>query len=148
MSLLEEVQQQQKKPKDKVPKFNVGDAVRVHFRIVEGEKERVQIFEGLVISRKGGEGANARFTVRRVAHNEGVERVFPLHSPRLERVEVVREGRVRRAKLHYLRGLSGKAARVKGKPRSAASRKAGPGGDDQPEKNVSSEESAEPTESE
>lgn len=120
MNLMKEVQQRQLKPPDKVPKFKVGDTVRVHFRIVEGEKERIQVFEGVVIGRKGGEGPHARFTVRRVAFNEGVERVFPLHSPRVERVEVVREGHVRRAKLYYLRERSGKAARVKGKGRAAA----------------------------
>ncbi len=106
------------KPKDQVPQFKVGDTVRVHFRIVEGDKERVQIFEGVVIGRKGGEGAQARFTVRRLSYNEGVERVFPLHSPRVEDVEVIREGTVRRAKLHYLRERSGKAARVRAKGRS------------------------------
>lgn len=118
MNLLQEVEENQKKPPDQIPKFNPGDRVRVHFRIVEGEKERVQIFEGIVISRKGGEGPLARFTVRRVVFGEGVERVFPLHSPRVERVEVIREGKVRRAKLHYLRERSGKAARVKAKGRS------------------------------
>jgi large subunit ribosomal protein L19 len=101
------------KSRDKIPQFKVGDTVRVHFRIVEGEKERTQVFEGVVISRSGGEGPQARFTVRRVAYNEGVERVFPLHSPRLENVKVVRQGSVRRAKLHYLRERSGKSARVK-----------------------------------
>lgn len=101
--------------KSVVPKFNVGDTVRVHFRIVEGNKERIQIFEGVVIARANGEGANGNFTVRRVSYNEGVERVFPLHSPRLDKVEVIQEGSVRRAKLHYLRDRSGKAARVKQK---------------------------------
>jgi large subunit ribosomal protein L19 len=114
---VEELAQAQKKPENAIPKFNVGDTVRVHFRIVEGEKERVQAFEGVVIGRKGKEGPNAKFTVRRVAFGEGVERVFPLHSPRLERVEVVREGKTRRAKLYYLRDRSGKAARVKAKER-------------------------------
>ena len=107
----------QKKPEDKTPKFNVGDTVRVHFRIVEGEKERVQVFEGVVIGRKGKTSPQASFTVRRVAFGEGVERVFPLHSPRIEKVDVTREGTVRRAKLYYLRDLSGKAARVKAKGR-------------------------------
>lgn len=97
------------------PKFGVGDTVRVHFRIVEGDKERIQVFEGVVIARANGEGANGNFTVRRVSYNEGVERVFPLHSPRVDKVEVVQEGSVRRAKLHYLRDRSGKAARVKQK---------------------------------
>ena len=118
MNVLDEIGRSQMKPKDQVPQFRVGDTVRVHFRIVEGEKERVQIFEGVVIGRKGGEGPLARFTVRRLSYNEGVERVFPLHSPRVEAVEVIREGRVRRAKLHYLRERSGKAARVRAKGRS------------------------------
>lgn len=96
-----------------IPKFNIGDTVRVHFRIVEGDKERIQVFEGVVIARKNGESAHGNFTVRRISYNEGVERVFPLHSPRVAKVEVIREGKVRRAKLHYLRERSGKAARVK-----------------------------------
>ena len=120
MNILDEIGRSQMKPKDKIPKFNVGDTVRVHFRIVEGEKERVQIFEGVVIGRKGSESPEARFTVRRVVYNEGVERVFPLHSPRVERVEVMREGSVRRAKLHYLRERAGKAARVRAKARSVS----------------------------
>ena len=120
MNLLHLVEQAQLKAADQVPKFNVGDTVRVHFRIVEGEKERIQVFEGVVIGRKGGESPLARFTVRRVAFGEGVERVFPLHSPRVERVQVIREGHVRRAKLYYLRERSGKAARVKAKGRSAS----------------------------
>lgn len=120
MNLVDLVSQQQMKPADSIPKFNVGDTVRVHFRIVEGEKERIQVFEGVVIARKNAESANATFTVRRVAFNEGVERVFPLHSPRVEKVEVSREGEVRRAKLYYLRDRVGKAARVKAKQRSAA----------------------------
>jgi len=107
----------QKKPKEKIPTFNIGDTVRVHFRIVEGEKERTQVFEGVVIGRKGKESPEACFTVRRVAFGEGVERVFPLHSPRIEKVEVTREGKVRRAKLYYLRERRGKAARVKAKSR-------------------------------
>ena len=118
MNVLDEIGRSQMKPTDQVPQFKVGDTVRVHFRIVEGEKERVQVFEGVVIGRKGGEGPQARFTVRRLSYNEGVERVFPLHSPRVEAVEVIREGRVRRAKLHYLRERSGKAARVRAKGRS------------------------------
>jgi large subunit ribosomal protein L19 len=115
VNVIAEIEQAQLK-KD-VPQFNIGDTVRVHYRIVEGDKERIQIFEGVVIARKGAESAVGNFTVRRVAHNEGVERVFPLHSPRVEKVEVVREGHVRRAKLHYLRERSGKAARVKQKAR-------------------------------
>lgn len=117
---MEEIGQKQMKEAGSIPKFNVGDTVRVHFRIVEGEKERIQVFEGVVICRKKGETSNATFTVRRVAFNEGVERVFPLHSPRVEKVEVTREGEVRRAKLYYLRDRVGKAARVKAKQRSVA----------------------------
>jgi len=120
VKLLDEFKQSQKKTGDKIPKFGIGDTVRVHFRIVEGEKERIQVFEGVVIGRKGGESPEANFTVRRVAFGEGVERVFPLHSPRVEKVQVTREGSVRRAKLYYLRALSGKAARVKAKERSVA----------------------------
>ncbi len=94
--------------------FAPGDTVRVHARIVEGEKERTQIFEGIVI-RKRGEGVKASFTVRRISYGVGVERTFPLHSPRIERVEVMRSARVRRSKLYYLRGLAGKAARLREK---------------------------------
>lgn len=122
MKALEELRQAQKKPAEKVPQFGIGDTVRVHFRIVEGEKERVQVFEGVVIGRKGSEGPDARFTVRRVAFGEGVERVFPLHSPRIEKVEVTREGSARRAKLYYLRERSGKAARVKARERSTSTK--------------------------
>lgn len=117
MNLIQEYTNAHLKPAGSVPKFNVGDTVRVHFRIVEGEKERIQVFEGVVISRRNGETANGVFTVRRVAFNEGVERVFPIHSPRVEKVEVTREGQVRRAKLYYLRDRQGKAARVKAKQR-------------------------------
>lgn len=120
MNLLEEYSRKQMKPAGDIPKFEVGDTVKVHFRIVEGEKERIQIFEGIVISRKGNESPEATFTVRRVVFNEGVERVFPLHSPRIAKVQVVREGRVRRAKLYYLRERIGKAARVKAKQRAQA----------------------------
>src|SRR5262245_48656172 len=92
--------------------FAPGDTVRVQVKVVEGEKERTQAFEGVVI-RKRGEGMRASFTVRRISYGVGVERTFPLHSPRIERVDVVRSGRVRRSKLYYLRGLAGKAARLK-----------------------------------
>ena len=126
MTALDELKNAQIKPAGKVPKFEIGDTVRVHFRIVEGEKERVQVYEGVVIGRKGGDGAEARFTVRRVAFGEGVERVFPLHSPRIEKVEVTREGSVRRAKLYYLRERSGKAARVRAKERSTKKAVAAP----------------------
>lgn len=94
-----------------LPDFGPGDTVRVHVRVREGEKERVQIFEGVVIGRKGG-GVRETFTVRKVSYGVGVERVFPLHSPSIDRIDVVRHGRVRRAKLYFLRSLSGKAARL------------------------------------
>ncbi len=119
-SLLTELNNAQRKPAERLPKFRIGDTVRVHFRIVEGEKERIQVFEGVVIGRNGKESPNATFTVRRVAFGEGVERVFPLHSPRVEKVVVVREAATRRAKLYYLRERSGKAARVKAKERSTS----------------------------
>ena len=98
--------------KQNPPQFNVGDTVRVGVRIEEGEKSRIQTFEGTVIAKKHG-GIQETFTVRRLSHGVGVERVFPLHSPVVESVEVVREGRVRRGKLYYLRDRVGKAARVK-----------------------------------
>lgn len=98
--------------KEDIPPFRVGDTVRVHVKIKEGEKERIQIYEGVVIARKGG-GLRETFTVRRVAYNVGVERTFPVHSPRLDKIEVSRRGKVRRAKLYYLRERTGKAARIK-----------------------------------
>lgn len=91
--------------------FSQGDTVRVNVRIIEGTTERVQAFEGLVIGKKNS-GLRSAFTVRKISHGEGVERVFPLYSPRVESVEVIRKGKVRRAKLYYLRGLTGKAARI------------------------------------
>lgn len=98
--------------KKEVPVVNVGDTVKVHVRITEGDKSRIQVFEGTVIAKKHG-GINETFTVRRVAHGCGIERVFPLHSPVVEKVETVRCGKVRRAKLYYLRDRVGKAAKVK-----------------------------------
>ena len=92
-------------------KFNVGDSVRVHTKVVEGDKERIQVFAGLVIGRRG-HGMNEMFTVRRISFGEGVERVFPVHSNRIEKIEVEREGKVRRAKLYYLRARRGKSARI------------------------------------
>lgn len=118
MNLVDELSNKQMKAAGKIPQFNVGDTVRVHFRIVEGEKERIQVFEGVVTARKGNQSPNATFTVRRVAFGEGVERVFPLHSPRVAKVVVTREGHVRRAKLYYLRERMGKAARVKARQRA------------------------------
>ena len=98
--------------KSEVPQFNVGDTVKVHVKIQEGDKSRIQIFEGTVIAKKHG-GINETFTVRRVAHGCGIERVFPVHSPVVDKVEVVRTGKVRRSKLYYLRNRVGKAAKVK-----------------------------------
>ena len=98
--------------KAEAPCFNIGDTVKVHVKIKEGDKSRIQIFEGTVIAKKHG-GVSETFTVRRVAHGCGIERVFPLHSPVVEKVEVVRSGKVRRAKLYYLRDRVGKAAKVK-----------------------------------
>ncbi|MDQ7844809.1 MAG: 50S ribosomal protein L19 [Armatimonadota bacterium] len=98
--------------KEKIPPFVPGDTVRVHLKVVEGGRERVQAFEGVVIARKGG-GSREMFTVRRISHGVGVERTFPLHSPRIERIDVVRKGKVRQAKLYYLRGKVGREARVK-----------------------------------
>ena len=98
--------------KKELPVFNIGDTVRVSVRIKEGERERIQVFEGTVIARKHG-GVSETFTVRRSSYGVGVEKVFPLHSPFVEKVEVVRKGKVRRAKLYYLRNRTGKAAKVK-----------------------------------
>jgi large subunit ribosomal protein L19 len=94
--------------------FHVGDTVRIHTRIIEGEKERIQVFTGTVIARKGT-GLSETFSVHRVAYGEGMERVFLLHSPRISKIEVIKEGHVRRSKLYYLRGTSGKASKVKGR---------------------------------
>ena len=113
MNLVQLIEKEQ--IKKEAPKFNVGDTVKVFFKIVEGNKERIQGFEGLVIAKKNG-GIRETFTVRKISFGVGVERTFPLHSPRIDKVEVVREGSVRRAKLYYIRDLSGKAAvRVKEK---------------------------------
>jgi large subunit ribosomal protein L19 len=95
-----------------IPDFRPGDTVQVHVKVVEGSRERIQVFEGVVIKMKGG-GIRETFTVRRVAYGVGVERTFPLHSPRIDKIVVKRHGKVRRAKLYYLRELTGKAARIK-----------------------------------
>ena len=105
--VIQNIQKEQMK-KDIAP-FHVGDSVRVHTRVVEGDKERIQIFAGIVIGRKG-RGLNETFTVRRISYGEGVERVFPMHSPRIAKVEVEKQGTARRAKLNYLRGRKGKQA--------------------------------------
>ena len=98
--------------KNDVPEFRPGDNVKVHVRIKEGEKERIQVFEGLVIKRRGG-GISETYTVRKMSNGVGVERTFPVHSPMVARIEVVRKGKVRRAKLNYIRSLSAKKARIK-----------------------------------
>ena len=98
--------------KTEAPKFNIGDTVRVHNRITEGQRERIQMFEGTVIAKRGG-GINETFTVRRVSYGVGTEKTFPLHSPNVDNVVVIRAGKVRRAKLYYLRGRVGKRAKVK-----------------------------------
>jgi len=98
--------------RDEFPKFGAGDTIKVHVRIKEGEKERIQVFQGTVIGRRGG-GTAATFTVRKVSQGIGVERVFPLHSPNVAKIEKVRAGSVRRGKLYYLRNLTGKSARIK-----------------------------------
>jgi large subunit ribosomal protein L19 len=118
--LLRSVEEQQQKDnlglKSDLPNLRIGDDVQVHFRIVEGERERIQLVRGTVMRIRKGSGANANFTVRRIAaHGIGVERTFPLHSPRIERIEVRRHAHVRRAKLYFLRGRQGKAARLREK---------------------------------
>lgn len=110
MSLIEKIEQEQMR-KD-LPAFRAGDAVRVHVKIKEGDKERIQAFEGTVIRIRRG-GANATFTVRKISFGQGVERIFPLHSPVIDKIDLVRSGRVRRAKLYYLRNLRGRAARIR-----------------------------------
>lgn len=107
MNKLEQIQREQMKTD--VADFSVGDTVKVHTRVLEGGKERIQIFAGIVISRKG-QGVGQSFTVRKISYGEGVERVFPVHTPRISKVEVVKRGRVRRARLHYLRDRVGKEA--------------------------------------
>lgn len=99
------------KARKNTPKLAIGDFVRVHFKVIEGTRERIQVFEGTVIGIRG-EGLRESFTVRRISYGVGVERVFPLHSPKVAKVEVVRHGKVRRAKLYYLRGRVGKAAKI------------------------------------
>lgn len=107
MNILDTIEKEQLK--DDVTPFNVGDTVKVHCRVIEGGKERVQVFQGIVIARRGS-GVNEAFTVRKIAYGEGVERSFPLHTPRIAKIEVVNRGKVRRAKLHYLRSRVGKEA--------------------------------------
>lgn len=114
MNIIEQLEQEQvAKLADArpIPDFQAGDSLRVHVKVVEGSRERVQVFEGVCIARKNN-GVNSAFTVRKISYGEGVERVFPLYSPRIERIEVVRRGSVRRAKLYYLRERRGKSARI------------------------------------
>ena len=112
MNIIETLEKEQLR--SDIPDFAPGDTVRVHAKIVEGSRERIQMFEGVVISRQGT-GVRETFTVRRISYGIGVERMFPVHSPRIEKIDVVRKGIVRRAKLYYLRNLTGKAARIKEK---------------------------------
>ena len=112
MNIINVLEQEQLR--SDIPDFRAGDTVRVHVKVVEGSRERIQMFEGLVIKRQGG-GIRETFTVRRIASVVGVERTFPVHSPRLEKIDLLRRGIVRRAKLYYLRNLTGKAARIREK---------------------------------
>ena len=112
MDIIKSIEQEQLK--DNVPEFRVGDTVVVNYRIIEGSRERIQAFEGTVIKRQGG-GIGETFTVRRLSYGVGVERTFPVHSPRIADIKVVKRGKVRRAKLYYLRSRQGKAAKVKEK---------------------------------
>ena len=109
MNPIDVIEREQLKPE--LPDFKPGDTVRVHVKVIEGEKERIQVFEGVVLSKSRGANRSS-FTVRKTSYGVGVERTFPLHSPRIDRIDVVTHGRVRRAKLYYLRKLSGKAARI------------------------------------
>ena len=114
MNLLqkfEESQLQARKAEYSVPEFSPGDTIRINVKVIEGARERIQAFEGVCIAVKSA-GINSSFTVRKISYGEGVERVFPLYSPRIDSIEVLRRGRVRRAKLYYLRGLTGKRARI------------------------------------
>ncbi len=110
MNIIEALEKEQLR--SDIPEFRPGDTVRVHAKIVEGTRERIQVFEGVVIGRQGS-GVREMFKVRRISYGIGVERTFLVHSPRIDKIEVVRRGIVRRAKLYYLRGLTGKAARIK-----------------------------------
>ncbi len=112
MNIISVIEQEQLR--SDIPAFRPGDTVKVHVKVVEGNRERIQVYEGLVIGRQNG-GVRETFTVRRISYGVGVERTFLVHSPRLAKIEVVRRGIVRRAKLHYLRGLTGKAARIREK---------------------------------
>ena len=110
MNILDQITMDYKK--DDIPEFKVGDTLRVHVKIIEGQRERIQVFEGYELKRQHG-GVNETFTVRKLSNGIGVEKTFPLHSPKIEKIEVVRRGRVRRAKLNYMRQRTGKAARIR-----------------------------------
>jgi len=110
MDLIKVIESEQLR--NDIPDFNVGDTVKVHVKVKEGNRERIQVYEGIVMKRQGG-GLSETFTVRRISYGVGVERTFPLHSPKLDRIEVVRKGKVRRAKINYLRGRVGKSAKIK-----------------------------------
>ncbi len=110
MDLIKVIESEQLR--NDIPVFNVGDTVKVHVKVKEGNRERIQVYEGVVMKRQGG-GLSETFTVRRISYGVGVERTFPLHSPKLDRIEVVRKGKVRRAKINYLRGRVGKRAKIK-----------------------------------
>ena len=114
MNLIDQINREQTKKLGKdIPDFAPGDTLRIGYKVSEGTRSRVQNYEGVVISRKGGIGISASFTVRKVSFGEGVERIFPLHSPNIDKITVVRRGKVRRAKLYYLRERTGKSARLK-----------------------------------
>ncbi len=120
MNLIDAIERENLKPE--VPNFNVGDTVKVFIKVVEGAKERIQAFEGVVIARRSA-SIRETFTVRRISFGIGVEKTFPLHSPRIDRIELVKKGKVRRAKLYYIRDLSGKAAKIKEKITVAPAKK-------------------------
>ncbi|WP_248926397.1 50S ribosomal protein L19 [Paenibacillus hamazuiensis] len=109
MNLIQEITKEQLR--QDIPSFRPGDTLKVYVKVIEGSRERIQLFEGVVIKRRGG-GISETFTVRKISYGVGVERTFPLHTPKIEKIEVARRGKVRRAKLYYLRGLRGKAARI------------------------------------
>ena len=110
MNILDQITMDYKK--EDIPAFNVGDTLRVHVKIIEGQRERIQVFEGYVLKKQHG-GINETFTVRKLSNGIGVEKTFPLHSPKIEKIELVKKGKVRRAKLNYMRERTGKAARIK-----------------------------------
>ena len=149
MNLLQQLEQEQvdrlaaSRP---VPEFQPGDTLRVGVKVVEGERERIQLFEGVCIGRKNA-GVNSNFTLRKISYGEGVERIFPLYSPRITSIDVVRRGVVRRAKLYYLRGLTGKRARIAERARSSVRPESGARASVQPEiEPASATPSSEPTE--